>query len=101
MRLRYAAAVVRRLLLTNTAVLLLAMALVAPACRNAKPSRCERVCDRQAQCASDLKQDQHNDEAECVEQCGKLERDAKRAVDEHVACVDSAGNDCRAVLACP
>ena len=81
-------------------LLLLLMALPA-ACRSGKRSRCERVCDRAAQCARE-QHDEHNDEGECVEQCGKLEREPNlaKAVDEHVACVDGA-KDCGAVLRCP
>jgi hypothetical protein len=84
------------------AVAALLFSVLAAACRDATPTRCERVCQREAQCLSKLNRDDPHDVAECVEQCGKLERDPAnvKQVDDHVACVDKAGSSCEAVVEC-
>ena len=56
---------------------------------------------REAECAKDLELTPELDEGECVEECGKLERDPalQRFVDLHVKCVDEA-KTCEDVTSC-
>jgi hypothetical protein len=80
--------------------LALALALASITCSQGTPSRCDRVCAREAQCADLLELEV--DQAECVERCRELEKqsDTSRAVVEHAACVDQA-KSCAAVFDCP
>lgn len=77
------------------------IAATAAACNSPQQSRCERVCAREEECATEEK-DSTNDVGECIDECTRLERDPQlvSSVDSHVACVDSA-RSCAVVLSCP
>ena len=74
-------------------------ALGLAGCLSRSPSRCDRVCRREEDCAHELNLE--NDVAECVDACGNLEREPalQATVDRHVKCVDEA-QDCETVLEC-
>ncbi len=84
----------------------LLLLVVIVSCKDAsKRTRCERVCAREADCAASTHAEKpvEVDYGECVDMCNKLERDPAlvKGIDEHVACVDRAGDSCPAVLDCP
>ena len=71
--------------------------LAMAACEQSNEAPCQRSCQREAECASNLQV--KFDRSECVEMCTTLERSAAGAVRAHVACVDGAVS-CEAVLSC-
>jgi hypothetical protein len=73
------------------------------ACSGKRSERCEEVCQREADCAEELDDDEYVvSRGECVRECNDLERqpDGPELVTQHVRCVDAA-KSCRAVLQCP
>ena len=79
------------------------LGLTLGACAPTKSSRCKQLCQRQIECIETLaRQDIHIDENECTTVCGDLERasEGKERVDEMAACLEKAGDDCKAVLEC-
>jgi hypothetical protein len=95
----------------RTALILLA--LLASACTSERSSpECKDVCRKQARCyeeqrteaAADPAAEQDKfDQPECIAACTSLQRDreGRKLVAHHVACVDRAKDDCQALLACP
>jgi hypothetical protein len=96
----------------RTALILL-LACTASGCTSERSSpECKEVCRKQARCSEEqrteavadpaVEQDKF-DQAECIAACTSLQRDreGRKLVAEHVACVDRAGDDCTALLACP
>jgi hypothetical protein len=94
--------------------LLLSSLLLATGCASERASNeCKDVCRKQAQCVDQQREaagdgeagsDQNKfDQSECVAACTALLRDeqGKKIVEQHVACIDRAGADCTALLACP
>jgi len=77
-------------------------------CTNSPNSRCKQLCQRQIECIEqqDLKRQAIErpfiDEHECTSACTALDNDSegKKLVDAHGSCVELAGEDCSAVLAC-
>jgi hypothetical protein len=80
---------------------LLLLSLLLLACGQPR-NRCDRSCSRMGLCARQLKQEQTIDVSECIDECNKLDREPnmQHFVDEHVRCVDQAGDDCARVLKC-
>ena len=78
-----------------TVVLLAASA----GCKDSARSKCDDVCTREANCASQARIEL--DRTECIEHCRELEATNAGAalVEEHAACV-SAAPTCEAVLTC-
>ncbi len=71
-------------------------------CAEKLSKRCEEVCQREADCADQLDDDEVTvNKGECVRECNKLEREpgGPALVTEHIQCVNGT-NDCRAVLEC-
>jgi hypothetical protein len=78
------------------------LCVAASACADAKSPRCKQICDHEARCAGEDEEPRRKfDEAECVEACTLLERDAqgRKLVDRHAACVEAAAT-CDDVAAC-
>lgn len=77
--------------------------LALGACATSKSSRCKQLCQRQIECIETLaRKDIRIDENECTTVCGDLERasEGKERVDQLAACLETAGDDCQAVLEC-
>lgn len=76
---------------------------LASACTTPQNSRCKELCQRQIEC-TELEEQKKAliDEHECTSACSALDRDSegKKLVDSYAACIEAAGKDCRAVLAC-
>ena len=98
----------------RAAVLLLIAALAACASERSS-SECKEVCRKHARCVDQkVEAAQSNsrtppideqikfDQSECVDDCALLRRSAEgeQKVDEHIACVTRAEDDCAALLAC-
>lgn len=77
----------------------LAIAAVQSGCEGRTPSRCQRTCAREAECAEQL--GRKVDRLECLEYCSALDRAqaGAAAVERHIACVDEAPS-CELALAC-
>lgn len=72
------------------------------ACSGTRSARCEEVCQREADCAEELDDDEYVvNRGECVRECNDLERQPKgpELVTRHIRCVSAAAG-CRAVLEC-
>lgn len=87
-------------------LLALAAALALAACQSDGGSACNKLCDLEARCSDKVNAGSDRprfDSGECAAACKALERDGegKKLVSKHRACVEAAGDDCAAVLACP
>ena len=83
-------------------VVALAFAFTLAACAEERSQRCEEVCQREADCAETLADDDIVVvKSECVKACTELERDPEgtRLAAAHMQCV-AAAKDCRAVFDC-
>ncbi len=82
--------------------MVLTLAIACGGCGSRARSRCERACARMSECGRELQLEQGIDYGECVEECGKLEREPtmEAAVEKHVRCVDEAPI-CAQVIDCP
>jgi hypothetical protein len=92
--------------------LVLAVAVAVAACSAPRSARCKKVCEVYDDCTEsteigavardELDRAVKFDETECVAACAALDRDAegRLLVDQHIACVERAGTDCKQVLAC-
>lgn len=83
----------------------LGMAWSSAGCTEPRSVRCKTVCSREAECrerATAREPDSAFDEGACVAACAALERDREGAavVDRQADCVERAGADCAALLAC-
>jgi len=79
-----------------------AFALALAACAEERSPRCEEVCQREADCAETLADDEIVvNKSECVKVCTELDRDPEGAklTAAHVQCV-AAARDCRSVFDC-
>ena len=96
------------------AAVLLLIALTACASERSSPE-CKEVCRKHARCVDQkveatpstsrtppVDEQIKFDQSECVDDCKLLRRSAEgqQKVDQHVACVTRAGEDCAALLAC-
>lgn len=95
---------------------ILVASLLAIGCASERASpECKEVCRKQARCVEQKGEAAANgalpgaveqnkfDQSECIAVCTALRRDAEgeKLVEQHVACVTRAKEDCAALLACP
>jgi hypothetical protein len=91
---------------------LILLALLAGCTSERSSPECKEVCRKQARCIEEQRteaaaepaaeQDKF-DQSECIAACTSLQRDreGRKLVAHHVACVDRARDNCEALLACP
>jgi len=73
------------------------------ACSGTRSERCEQTCQREADCAEEIDDDEYAvNQGECVRECNELERQARgpELVSQHVSCTKAA-TSCWEVLQCP
>jgi hypothetical protein len=94
--------------------LALALAGLVAACTSERASpECKEVCRKQARCMEEQRgeaatagpaaEQNKFDQSECIAACTSLQRDreGRKLVDQHVACVQRVKDACPALLACP
>ena len=93
-------------------VLILLLASLLGCTSERSSPECKEVCRKQARCIEEqrteaaaepaVEQDKF-DQSECIAACTSLQRDreGRKLVANHVACVYRAKDDCTALLACP
>lgn len=92
--------------------LLLALCAFAAACTSARSSpECKEVCRKHARCAEDPgvqasarspAEQKKFDQAECIADCTMLlrDREGRKLVEQHVACVQRAADKCSVLMEC-
>ena len=97
------------------AALLFVIATLAACASERSNPECKEVCRKHARCVDQrvetsqatsrtppIDEQIKFDQSECVDDCNLLKRSTEggQKVDQHVACVTKAGEDCAAILAC-
>lgn len=95
------------------ALLALWLIAIASGCTSERTSpECKEVCRKQARCVEEQRgetaagaaaEQNKFDQAECIAACTSLQRDreGRKRVEQHVACVERVKDACPALLACP
>ncbi len=83
----------------------LGIAWSSAGCTEPRSARCKAVCSKEAECrehATVRETDTAFEEGACVAACAALERDREgtAVVERQADCVERAGADCAALLAC-
>lgn len=98
--------------MSRSLVALLLAALFAAACTSARSSpECKEVCRKHARCAEDPGEQATGgapveqkkfDQSECIADCSMLlrDREGRKMVEQHVACVQRAADNCPVLLEC-